>query len=216
MVSRLFLVRHGEAEKNLRDIHGGSGTSLTECGRRQSVAVANALRDRTFAPEGRIYYHPRPQVEESTLIICRRATWSAVADDRLAGSDLGVLAGLSSEEAAARFPHEARQLDLWRQGQQRIDELEIGRNEPVEAFERRIRAVLSDISSASDTDAAVVGTRSALIMIKNLLALGERFSYDCYEPYRIPNGELSVWARSGNTKFSHSETLVPLPSSTPY
>ena len=35
----------------------------------------------------------------------------------------------------------------------------------------------------------MVGTRSALIMIKNLLALGEQFSYDRYEPYRIPNGE---------------------------
>jgi hypothetical protein len=81
---------------------------------------------------------------------------------------------------------------------------------------RPARPALSDILNASDTDAAIVGTRSALIMIKNLLALGEQFSYDRYEPYRIPNGELSVWVRRGNTEFSHSETRVPLPSATPY
>ena len=48
---------------------------------------------------------------------------------------------------------------------------------------RSARPALPDILNASDTDAAIVGTRSALIMIKNLLALGEQFSYDRYEPF---------------------------------
>lgn len=38
-------------------------------------------------------------------------------------------------------------------------------------------------------------------MIKNLLALGEQFSYDRYEPYRIPNGESSTFATSVTRRY---------------
>lgn len=105
----LVLIRHGEAESNFTGRIGGhSSTPLTELGRRQARATAQALREALA-----------PTVVISSDLVRARETAEPIGaalgldirlDPRLRERSLGIMDGLSFEEAAAAHPAEWQRL----------------------------------------------------------------------------------------------------------
>ena len=183
----ILLVRHAEAQKNLEDRHGGGGTPLTKKGVKQCAAIAQYILDE-YAPLERclLVGHAVPQVKECVEFLSNTLHISLIWDERLRGIDLGVLAGLSREEAAKRWPEAARRLDLWRRGQWRIDRLEIPNAEPINEFRHRVEEMLTEWLKMQDVNLLiVVSTRSTLIMLVNLIRLADKFRYEYYRVYNF-------------------------------
>jgi broad specificity phosphatase PhoE len=188
----LFLVRHGEALKNVADRHGGPGTGLTARGHEEMRAAATTLRQE-IKTRPAVFGHSVPQVLESLQIIEQTCGWTATLDDRLRGLDLGVLAGLSKSAAAAAYPEPAKRLELWRMGKLMITELDLPASEPIECFWRRVSEALAAALGREEQDVVMVMTRSTLILVTNLLHLDGRFSYEAYKPHSFVSGSVVRW-----------------------
>src|SRR4051812_1706865 len=97
----IFLVRHGEALKNLQDSHGGPGTQLTPLGRQQIRAAGEfiAAAEQQAPDDALVIYHNVPQVEESADILASIGGWKQQQQKEFRGTDLGILAGLTRKVA---------------------------------------------------------------------------------------------------------------------
>ncbi len=69
-LNQLVLIRHSEAEKTLRQVHGGLGTRLTSRGRADTVALAVRLTElKLYEPQTVIFTGPRPQAAETAELL---------------------------------------------------------------------------------------------------------------------------------------------------
>jgi broad specificity phosphatase PhoE len=203
----MLLVRHGEALKNLEDRSGGAGTPLTPEGRRQMAAVPGqvavlgrgAAHDRGVEPGAGqrlpsarpevIYYCERTQVEESARILAEAWSVPMLADRRIEPLYLGVLDGLSRQAALERDRETASALDAWRRGHRSLAGLEIPAAESFDSFLVRAEGFLRDRrSEPAERVVCVVGTRSILIMLKNLLLGDARDFPRGYTIHDVPHG----------------------------
>jgi broad specificity phosphatase PhoE len=108
------------------------------------------------------------------------------------GISLGVLAGLSRDEALLNYPEAAQRLELWRKGCLKIDKLLIPSAEPVDSFKERVAKVLNEwVACNSHPTIVAVCTRSTLIMMTNLITLADTFSYSQYRVYEFIEGSLT-------------------------
>ncbi|MCE0485417.1 histidine phosphatase family protein [Ornithinimicrobium sediminis] len=190
----VYLVRHGQALKNVADRHGGPGTGLTGRGYDQARAVARYMATAgRIDDRGELIGDTVPQVRETVSAISAENQWDVRFDERLRGTHLGVLADLSREDAASHHPGAANRLEEWRNGLRRIDELQIPEAEPVEEFRARVKSALGDLLQSSRTHTIIVATNSTLIMIQNILMLGRGFDYELYRPHTFPNGSITAW-----------------------
>lgn len=195
MKRRTFLfIRHPEASKNIEDRHGGDGTPLTIRGLKQCDKIAGYIANR-FGPLDRctLVGHSVPQVQQTVERLSSILGLTSLWDERLRGTDLGVLAGLTRAEAAEQWPEAAKRLELWRMGRLRVDQLKIPCAESTDEFKDRIEAVLNDWLDMLDVSLSIaVCTTSALIMLTNLVQLGDAFSFDLYEAHRFDIGSIST------------------------
>jgi len=190
-MQRLYLVRHPEAEKNVRDSHGGCGSALTNCGYRQLEDLINYFSIYTNAATI-IYGHWVQQVRYSAEKLHYALNAPLTWDDRLRGIHLGVLSGLTREEAERRYPEDAARLEGWRQGTLPIHRLNIQGAEPLRCFRERVEAVYREWLTLGDVTIVAVLTRSTLIMLTNLVHLGSQFSYDNYKVYDFASGSITL------------------------
>lgn len=192
--STLFLVRHPEAAKNVEDRHGGKGSVLTTRGRLQCVNVGRYFQKRLRnKPKPLLIGHEVQQVLETLDELATALATDYVIDERLRGIDLGVLAGLSKEEAARRWPEAASRLEEWRIGARDIDQLNIPGAEDVYSFRTRVDAALAEIVQAAQSRAVIpILTRSTLIMIINLVRLREDFDFCAYRLYEFDPAGLTI------------------------
>lgn len=191
---KIILIRHPEAQKNKEDRHGGTGTSLTKLGVIQAEVVAKHLKN--FYSHLRPCFlvgHNVPQVEECIKYITDQLNIEPIWDDRLRGINLGVLAGLSREEAATKWPAIASRLDLWRRGELNVDKLDIPNGEPISEFKKRIEKMLLDWVDMEKINLIIaVCTRSVLIMLINLVKLGDEFTYKRYRVYNLDAASITT------------------------
>lgn len=190
-MSFIALVRHAEATKNVEARHGGPGTPLTSTGSAQCSAIAAQLYRAGVPPTVVLTHSAVAHVAETASLVGKSGGWRVCPDTRLDGVQLGVLAGLSHAEAMRHHPAAAARLDAWRRGQASVMDLEIPDAEPIDRFERRVRAALVDLLVTDH--AVVVATRSVLTMMTHLLRLGDGFSYADYLPIEFPNASVSLW-----------------------
>lgn len=181
----LLLIRHAEAVKNLLHQRGGSGTALTDEGRRQAARLSAHL-DRQGDGELRLAYHDVTHVEEtvSSLELERPNVLLQVPD--LRGIHLGLIDGLSAAEAERDRPAAVTALDQWKEGRRRVDRLSLPQAEDLHGFERRVRRALAEVLGAG-RHVAIVATQSTLIMIHNLFEMGADFDYESYRYVQFPN-----------------------------
>lgn len=100
---RLIVVRHGESEADLYGVHEGRlDTPLTARGRMQAEACAARIAE-SFAPQ-KIYTSTLRRAGETANAIYKACGAEVVEMPELCEHDNGQLAGLTFEEADARFP----------------------------------------------------------------------------------------------------------------
>ena len=192
--STLFLVRHPEAVKNIEDRHGGKGSVLTTHGRLQCVNLGRFFQERfRNKPEPLLIGHEVQHVLETLDKLGTALATDYVTDERLRGIDIGVLAGLSKEEASRRWPESAAHLEEWRIGARGIDRLSISGAEDVDNFRTRVDAALAAMVQAARSRAVIsILTRSTLIMIINLVRLRENFNFSAYRRYEFDPASLTI------------------------
>ena len=111
-------------------------------------------------------------------------------DDRIQGIYLGVADGVSRENLKDLYPKDAAMLEQWRAKEISISELEVAEMENVNDFYNRIIDFISSCKNNQDTNTfIVVCTTSVMIMIINLIVLGEKFNYESYYHYAVKTGD---------------------------
>jgi len=201
---RILLIRHGESYKNVEDRHGGDGSSLKAKGQRQCHLLGQYIRQHCeHASDLVIIGHHIPQVAETAGLLAKELQCRAEWDERLKGLHLGVLSGLSRDEAMRKWPEAALLLELWRSHKLKINRLSIPGAEPIDGFRVRIEAALNDcLRLREERLLAIICTRSALIMMTNLTILGSAFDYEHYKLYDFSDASITeISVRSGSMEI---------------
>ena len=100
---KLLLIRHGESEADLLDVHEGRADfPLTERGRRQAQAMASAVAKRETITK--IYASTLTRAKETATFLSSAADIPVIFDEDLMEFNNGLLAGLSRKEAEEKYP----------------------------------------------------------------------------------------------------------------
>jgi broad specificity phosphatase PhoE len=161
----VVLIRHGQAVKNVEDRHGGDGSSLTDLGVEQSLAVGERLA--RFVPF-RVLYTPRTQARDFARLLAATVDAAEPVPLDLEPFNLGVLSGLSDEEARQAYPELAAQMAAYRDGRLEMRGLALPQGDTAASFHRRTVAAAATIH-AYPGSVCVVGTRSVLVGLANTL-----------------------------------------------
>lgn len=99
----IFLIRHGQSEADLLEVHEGRADfPLTELGRRQAAAMAKWLTERVTLDK--IFASTLRRAAETAQLLGEAAGTFVCPDPDLMEFDNGLLAGLPRKEAAERYP----------------------------------------------------------------------------------------------------------------
>jgi 2,3-bisphosphoglycerate-dependent phosphoglycerate mutase len=99
----ILLIRHGESEGDILQVHEGrADLLLTDHGRRQAKEMAKVVKEK-YMPEV-IWASTLKRARETAEILSRETGISVIEDDGLREFNNGVLAGLPYAEAKLRYP----------------------------------------------------------------------------------------------------------------
>jgi len=178
----VYLLRHAESHKNVEDRHGGGGRGLTSLGIEQAKAVCSEL-NRYKEKSLVTYCTPLKQVLDTCDIIQEELSTGYNPCESLNSLNLGVLSGLSNSEAKQLYPESFNLMKKWRNGNLHITDLKIPEAEPLDLFINRGIAFVHEKVYSVKSDVLIVGTRSILILILNILT--SRKISDIISFYRI-------------------------------
>ena len=100
---KLLLIRHGESEADLLDVHEGRADfPLTERGRRQARSMAAAVAKRETVTK--IYASTLTRAKETASFLSASTGIPVIFDEDLMEFNNGLLAGLSRKEADEKYP----------------------------------------------------------------------------------------------------------------
>lgn len=140
----ILLIRHGESEADLLDVHEGRADfELTERGHRQAEAMAEYVTEH-FALT-RLYASPLKRAAQTAEHLSEKALLPICFEPDLMEFNNGLLAGLSREEADRRYP-EVKDLP--------IDQAVYGQESKVEFRHRAVNA-LDRVLSENEPDSVV-------------------------------------------------------------
>jgi broad specificity phosphatase PhoE len=101
-VTTVYLARHGESDWNVENrFQGHTDRPLTDVGREQAAALADALSDTSLDA---VYASPLRRALETAEIVASRRGLETIPVPELREVDVGGWAGLSRAEVEARFP----------------------------------------------------------------------------------------------------------------
>jgi broad specificity phosphatase PhoE len=104
MMTRVLLIRHGQSQGNAEGRFGGhTATPLSARGRRQAEATAQALSSETF---NAIYSSDLPRAIETAMPLARVTGLEVHLTDAFRERSVGVMEGLTFEEAADQHPEQ--------------------------------------------------------------------------------------------------------------
>lgn len=99
----LFLIRHGQSEADLLDVHEGRADfSLTELGRRQAQSMASWMAGE-YALD-RIYSSTLTRARQTASFLAEACGLEPVFEPELMERDNGILAGIDYKEAERLYP----------------------------------------------------------------------------------------------------------------
>lgn len=200
-VQRVALVRHAHSEKNEEDRHGGPGRQLTELGRRQLISLSEFLKGDLGMRLPFIASSGKQQVHETATWLANSLSCNSVVDSRLEPLGLGVVAGLSRAEAAVQHPSVADRFERWRKGELTIEDLEIPEGESFEEFWERGLSFLREYlhESSSYEELVIVGTRSILILILNIMLRRTELKLARYSVFDFDNSGVTLLSHLGQS-----------------
>jgi broad specificity phosphatase PhoE len=102
--TRIILVRHGQSEGNAEGRFGGhTSTPLSERGRSEAEATAKVLAEEKL---GAIYSSDLSRAVETAMPLARLTGLDVVPTDAFRERSVGVMEGLTFEEAASQHPEQ--------------------------------------------------------------------------------------------------------------
>lgn len=193
-IQRIILLRHAHSEKNAEDRHGGEGRILTSSGYNELARLTLYLKMNVQICNPRIFYTPITQAEISARYLGEQFQTICNADQRIRPLSLGVLSGLSREEAVKLFPEPAKRLEEWRKGNLRFDQLKIPNAENFSDFWDRGTSFLKDrlVAPNEVSDLLIVGTRSVLILLLNVLLRNTFLAGQPYSVFDFSNSGVTI------------------------
>lgn len=193
-LERIILIRHAESEKSTENRHGGSGMPLTERGIIETQEIGLWLIDNIILEKDttRIFAGNVLQAKQTADLLSKFIGISTTLDDRLRNIDLGVLAGLSEEEAMKQYPDAALSLDGWRQGLIPIEQVFIPNAETMNQFHARVKDFLQELFLTEVIHTAIViGTRSVAVATTNILLGHHQYNESGYKRYIFDPSSIS-------------------------
>lgn len=165
-----MLLRHAEAQKNVLNQHGGSGSGLSSKGVLEAHSVGQFLRSQGLK-KPTVMVIDKPQCFETARIICQEIGCVDVEAARLPTFNLGVLDGLSEEDVLERHEAFATLLNRWRSGHAEVHELTAipGATDPSWYFSQGESFLYHVKSHLAVHDVILVATRSVLVLLTNIL-----------------------------------------------
>lgn len=141
---RLLIIRHGESQADLLDVHEGRADfELTEKGLAQAERLAAWVAERCQVDA--LLCSPLKRTRQTAERLARRLGLPLRTDELLMEFDNGLIAGMSRMEAAERYPHVP---DL-------PPEKSLYGQESKLAFRNRAEQMLAKLLSSYDTDATI-------------------------------------------------------------
>ena len=149
----VLVVRHGEFEADLLDVHEGRADfELTERGHRQAEAMAEYVSKNYKL--SRIYASTLKRAAQTAQHLSKRAGIETTFDPDLMEFNNGLLAGLSREEASIRYP-EVKDLP--------IDQAVYGQESKVEFRSRGVKALDRVLSENGSEDIVAIVTHGGMV-----------------------------------------------------
>lgn len=204
MRMEICLLRHGYSTKNEEDRHGGGGL-LTPRGVKETRLACSRIKT-SYSPLDQwviwIYSSAFPHVLSSAEILSRDFGVRINIDSRIEPLNLGVLSGLTIDEAGTKFPGPASRMQEWREGKREISQLAIPGAEDLTQFWQRGTDFLSELAGDRRLN-IVVGTRSIITLLVNIM-LGNSIKMNGgFCPVEIPTGGIAAFKReSGEWRVS--------------
>lgn len=165
--TKLVLLRHAKAFKNLEIRYGGGESDLlpTSYADLQDVIADFARKNLTFEL---IITTPRLQCVQTADYLAQKLNLTYEIDPHLLPASMGVLDGLTIAEVRQKYPELAEQFDRWRSGTAEIHELQVpGMSDPI-AYYQAGKIVLQQMLELQRS-LLVIGNRSILIALGNIL-----------------------------------------------
>lgn len=208
---RFCFVRHGESIKNINEVHGGDGYSLTNKGKQECFDLVKKIKSYDHKYHNKLVVgHNVKQVTETINIFVSKLCCDSINDDRIRGIHLGIANGKSKDELKIISPLDAKNLELWRSKKLTISELKVTGMEPIDSFYERINNFLKYCYCSEKYNLfIVVCTTSVMIMIVNLYLLGDEFSFNQYRHIKINPADFFCYDYNNN-KMELIETSIDL------
>lgn len=190
----LHLVRHAEAYKNLARVHGGGDQRLTEMGIHQADNIGRYLLSQIDSSDKLgIVYQPEGRTEATAKRIGLVTMSSIVCEPQIKGVGMGIVAGMSEEELAKKYPEVSAGLMSWRNSEGTLKRPEVPGSEPMIDFAERIgQGLYTNVDNIpEDGFLAIIGTTSSLVMLKHLLTHDGFFDRPGYEFSESPLGSVN-------------------------
>lgn len=159
VVTRFYLVRHGQTAWNREErFRGRVDLPLNETGIRQAEALALHMKGREVAA---IYASPLKRTMETAGILAQQFSLPVVPLDGLLDVDFGGWQGLSTEEAAQKYP------ELFETWVNRPHEVRFPEGESMEELRQRVTAAVERLAVEHNEQTVVLV--SHMVVCKVLL-----------------------------------------------
>lgn len=200
MKTKIILIRHAQSEKNLKDIHGGNGESLTSLGKEQANALAVRLFELGICPDNAVIAAPQNiQTKETAEIISNKLALPKYDISDFRPLYLGIVHGLSNEVVADKYPEISNLLFQWRNKELEICDLAIPEMENALEFYNRGLKVLDKLNKEKYN--IFIATNSLYILLLNILFGNTCMKGGGYKHFDIPNCGLTMFNEDSDGKF---------------
>ncbi|MGN0026894.1 MAG: alpha-ribazole phosphatase [Clostridium sp.] len=154
---KIFLVRHGETDWNLKGkIQGNTDIELNETGIKQAYELSNKMLEKNYK-FSKIYSSPQKRALQTAKILSENTDIECIVVDKLKEMNLGKWEGLAWSEVRENYPLEYKEWFVKR----RYTKTPNG-----ESYEEMLERVLDSLYKIIDdnSDNIVIVTHSAVIM----------------------------------------------------
>ncbi len=175
-----YCVRHGESDYNSEGrIQGQADVGLSDLGRRQALALADALAE--HRPDA-IYASPLRRALNTAEPVAKRLGMHVETDSRLMELNAGVFQEVLSNELPARFP------EAWERWRSQDPDFAIPQGESRRDLMIRGRAVFEDLRARGHDQVAVISHGGLLSAVfKSLLEIPA-----ARNPFTLYNASISI------------------------
>lgn len=177
----IYLIRHGETEKNtLKKYYGNLDVGLNERGKLQCEYLKEKLKNIEF---GKIYTSNMKRAIETANIIFDNRKEYIVKDERLNEMNMGDFEGKSYEELEKLYPKEWKDwCDNWKESSP-------PKGESYKMFYSRVKDFMEDILKEEDNNILIVAHGGVIKSIYTYILGGD---FDIFWKVSSRNAELSL------------------------